>query len=46
MPWVAVATVLLIVAAVAVAAFFKRHPDANPMGTVSSHWVSEHRIDE
>lgn len=46
MLWIGVAAVLLGVAALAVTAFFKRHPDSNPMGAVSSHWVSEHRIDE
>ena len=29
-----------------VAAFLKRRPDIDQLGSVSSHWVSEHRIDD
>jgi len=41
--WVAAAAALVGAIALLVVLLAKRRPDAHPLGSVSTHWVTEHR---
>ena len=47
MLWIGTMVALLGTAVVlTVAAFLKRRPAPDQLGSVSPHWVAEHRVDE
>jgi hypothetical protein len=46
MLWIAVVTVCAGVVALLVVLLVKRPSDVDQLGAVSTHWITEHRVDE
>jgi hypothetical protein len=46
MLWLTAATVLVGVIALCWVVLVKRRPDVDPLGSVSTHWVTAHRVDD